>query len=113
VTGGTYVGKHGYSLRLEGKEPSFNDNAYARSIVVHGADYVTEEFAKLHGRLGRSQGCPALPPNLSKQVIDRIKGGSCLFIFATNTQYITASKHLNLNNLLTQFQTGSPDFPAQ
>jgi hypothetical protein len=113
VTGSTYMGKHGYSLRLEGKDGSFNDNAYARSIVVHGADYVTEEFARLHGRLGRSQGCPALPPNMSKQVIDQIKGGSCLFIFATNTQYLTTSKHLNLNSVLTQFQSEPAKLPAQ
>ncbi len=113
VTGETYIGKHGYSLRLEGKDVSFNDNAYARSIVVHGADYVTEEFARLHGRLGRSQGCPALPPNMSKQVIDQIKGGSCLFIFASNTQYLTASKQLNLISVLTHFQAEPPKLPAQ
>jgi hypothetical protein len=113
VTGETYMGKHGYSLRLQGKDVSFNDNAYARSIVVHGADYATEAFAKLHGRLGRSQGCPALPPEVSKQVIDQIKGGSCLFLSASNPQYLTASQHLKIDNLLSQFENKPTSLSAK
>ncbi|MFC7670715.1 murein L,D-transpeptidase catalytic domain family protein [Hymenobacter humi] len=74
VTGSEYVGKHGRSLRLNGLDPGFNDQAAARAIVVHGADYVSEAFIKQTGRLGRSQGCPALPLELFAPIIDTLKG---------------------------------------
>ncbi|MDT9545958.1 MAG: murein L,D-transpeptidase catalytic domain family protein [Chlorobium phaeovibrioides] len=80
-TGATYQGAHGYSLRLEGLEPGLNDNAAMRSIVIHGAKYVSDDFIRKHGRLGRSHGCPALSFSSFQQVIDLIKGGSCLFIY--------------------------------
>ncbi|MDP8305083.1 MAG: murein L,D-transpeptidase catalytic domain family protein [Candidatus Chlorobium antarcticum] len=80
-TGVTYQGSHGYSLRLEGLEPGINDNAAMRSIVIHGAGYVSDDFINKHGRLGRSHGCPALSFSSFQQVIDLIKGGSCLFIY--------------------------------
>lgn len=83
-TGETYYGKHGYSLRLHGLEEGINDNAYKRAIVLHGADYVSEDFINQHGRLGRSHGCPALPVDLAKEIIDKIKGGSCLYIYQDN-----------------------------
>ena len=81
VTGETYYGKHGYSLRLDGLEKGVNSNARARAIVVHGADYVSEKFAKQNGRLGRSLGCLALKQGLTKEVIDTIKDKSCLFVY--------------------------------
>ena len=79
VTGQTYQGKHGLSLKIHGQDPGYNTNAASRSVVVHGADYVSEDFVRQHGRLGRSQGCPALPVNQSSAVIRAIKGGSVLF----------------------------------
>lgn len=100
VTAETYHGKHGYSLRLEGKDASFNDNARSRAIVVHGAAYVSENFIKQYGRLGRSQGCPALPQELSKEIIDVIKDGSLLFLYHNSEQYLTKSKHLNIETAL-------------
>lgn len=81
LTGETYFGKHGYSLRLDGLDKGVNNNARDRAIVVHGADYVSESFIKQNGRLGRSLGCLALSQELTKEVIDTIKNKSCLFVY--------------------------------
>jgi len=76
----TYVGKHGLSLKLQGLDPGFNTNAESRAVVVHGADYVCEEFVRAHGRLGRSQGCPALPAGQAVAIVRAIQGGSVLYL---------------------------------
>ena len=81
LTDHVYVGKHGNSLRLKGLEKNINDNAWKRAIVVHGADYVTESFIKQNGRLGRSQGCPAIPPEITEEFINTVKEGSLIFIY--------------------------------
>ncbi|GAA0878616.1 hypothetical protein GCM10009119_15840 [Algoriphagus jejuensis] len=91
TTAETYSGKHGYSLRLDGLEKGFNDQARNRAIVIHGADYAREEFAASVGRLGRSLGCPALPSELSAEAIDLIKDGSLLFIFGNDPNYLEKS----------------------
>jgi len=91
-TGETYVGKHGYSLKLDGLEMGINDKARARTIVIHGAEYVSTDFIRNHGRLGRSFGCPALPVALSKDIIQTIKDGSCLFIYVSKTSYTSNSR---------------------
>jgi hypothetical protein len=91
VTGETYIGRHGLSLALDGVETGINDKARARAIVIHGADYVSDDFIRAHGRLGRSQGCPAIPVELSEDIIKTIKGGSCLFIYAPIPDYTSNS----------------------
>lgn len=92
ATGEVYQGKHGLSLRLDGLERGINDNARSRAVVVHGADYVAENFIRSHGRLGRSQGCPALPEEIAKEVINVIKDRSCLFIYHPSAHYQAATK---------------------
>lgn len=94
VTGTTYYGKHGESLYLEGVEAGINDNTRKRAIVMHGADYATRDFANRYGRLGRSFGCPALPPAKSTQIIDTIKNRSCLYIYYPDKKYRSTSKYI-------------------
>lgn len=91
TTAETYYGKNGYSLRLDGHEPGFNDLARERAIVIHGADYATEEFMNRMGRLGRSWGCPALDPEISREVIDTIAGGSVLFGYYPDRDWLSRS----------------------
>ena len=89
---GTYKGNNGYSLRLQGCEKGINDKAYKRAVVLHGAEYVSEDFIKNRGYLGRSYGCPAVPLKEHKKIIDLIKHGSCFFLYHPTKQYITRSK---------------------
>lgn len=84
---GTYIGKHGYSLKLQGLEKGINDNAYNRAIVIHGAGYVNPAFISRQGYIGRSQGCPAVMTKEATPIINTIKDGSCLFIYSPNTSY--------------------------
>ena len=82
VTGDTYEGGNGYSLKLKGLDEGINDRAEERHIVMHGAWYVSADHARQYGMLGRSWGCPALPQAEAKPVIDAIKGGSFVFAYA-------------------------------
>lgn len=95
LTGNTYHGKHGLSLILEGMDKDYNDNARNRAIVMHGANYVSNDFIKKYGRLGRSFGCPSLPPGIYKKVIDTIRDGSCLFIYYPDKNFLAKSQVLN------------------
>jgi hypothetical protein len=88
ITGGTYLGKHGTSLILEGVEKGINDQAKNRAIVLHGANYVSNDIVSDgHSPIGRSFGCPAVPNNKVKSIIATIKGGTCLFVYAPNSEY--------------------------
>ena len=91
VTGEKYYGKHGLSLRLDGLESGINDQARQRAIVIHGAEYVSENFIKTHGRLGRSLGCPALPQELNQEIVETICNKSCLFIYYPDANYFSKS----------------------
>jgi hypothetical protein len=94
VTAETYYGRHGYSLKLDGLEEGVNDKARERLIVLHGADYVTEDRAK--GRLvGRSWGCPAVRPGVSRILIDAIKDGSVLWIYYPHAEWLGESDFLD------------------
>jgi hypothetical protein len=95
-TGTTYIGEHGLSLRVNGLEPGINDHAYARAIVIHGADYIGNNRLKQSSFMGRSYGCPAVPTEESRTLINTIKNGSCLFIYHPQKKYLKASKILNV-----------------
>lgn len=95
VTDEIYDGEHGTSLRLMGMDEGFNDAAFDRGIVVHGADYVSDRFIDQRDRLGRSWGCPAVPTKLSLPIINAIKGGTCLFIYYPERQYLKTAYWLN------------------
>jgi hypothetical protein len=87
----TYDGKRGNSLKLLGIEKNINDAAFNRGIVIHGASYVSEEFIKNNGRLGRSLGCPAVPEEICSNLISAIQNGSCVFIYKKDPTYFSAS----------------------
>jgi hypothetical protein len=90
VTAEKYQGKHGLSMRMDGVEKT-NSNARARAIVVHGANYVSEQFVKSTGYLGRSWGCPAVNPELNEPIINAIGNGSALFIYSPQADYVAQS----------------------
>ncbi|HEX8725567.1 MAG TPA: murein L,D-transpeptidase catalytic domain family protein [Gemmatimonadaceae bacterium] len=81
VTGDTYDGSNGLSLRLAGLDPGLNDHAMERGIVMHGAWYVSRAMIARVGRLGRSEGCPALSEKAAPRIIHMIEGGSVLFAY--------------------------------
>jgi hypothetical protein len=86
-TGNSYYGKRGYSLQLEGLEKGINDNARSRGIVIHGANYVDERFVNGNGVIGRSWGCPSVSKKISREIIDLLKGGSLIYIYADDEFY--------------------------
>ena len=94
-TGDSYVGSNGYSLRLRGLERGFNDRAFERAIVMHGAPYVSEAFIRTTGRLGRSWGCPALAQGIAREVIDTIKGSGLLFAYYPDQRWLEQSGFLS------------------
>ncbi len=93
-TGETYVGHNGYSMRMQGLETGFNDRAEARAIVMHGAAYVNRQFLRTQGRLGRSQGCPAVRPEMAHKLIDTLKNGQYLFSYYPDPKWLAASTYL-------------------
>lgn len=100
VTGETYYGSKGYSLRLDGKEKKYNGNVRNRAVVIHDADYVSDYWIKQYGRLGRSQGCPALPKKFSREIINTIKNKTAIFTYYPDEDYLQTSRYLNADNLM-------------
>ncbi len=94
-TAESYHGKHGYSLRMDGLEPGFNDRARERAIVIHSADYVNPDWIKTQGRIGRSQGCPAVRPEIGRTVVDNLKNGQFMFSWYPDQKWLQSSIYLN------------------
>jgi hypothetical protein len=109
VTGEVYNGQHGRSLRLDGMDDGYNNNARKRSIVVHGADYVSQGTINALGRLGRSQGCPAVAPELANQVINTIEGKTVLFINSSALDYNSKYLDEHMAATLANSSTGRQD----
>lgn len=91
----SYHGQNGYSLRLQGLETGVNDKAHARAIVIHGADYVSDNFISRLGRLGRSFGCPAVRKEIARPLIDSLKQGQYLFAYAADAAWLKTSSFLS------------------
>lgn len=94
-TQNTYIGDNGYSLRLQGLDPGFNNHALERAIVIHGAAYVSNAFAQREGRLGRSWGCPAVGTGVARRVIDTLKDGQFVFAYYPDQRWIGDSSLLH------------------
>jgi hypothetical protein len=90
VTSETYQGKHGYTLRLDGLEPDINDAARKRLIVLHSADYVSADRAE-DRLIGRSWGCPVVRKGVARKLIDAIKGGSVLWVYYPDHEWLKGS----------------------
>jgi len=91
----SYFGRHGYSLRMDGLEPGINDRARERAIVIHSADYVDPTWIERQGRIGRSQGCPAVRPEIAEMVVDSLKGGQFMFKYYPDQEWLASSAYLN------------------
>ena len=101
----TYHGHNGYSMRMEGLESGFNDRAAERAIVMHGAPYVNGRFLRTQGRLGRSQGCPAVRPAVARALIDTMKDGQYVFAYYPDPKWLASSAYLQCATP----QTAAPD----
>jgi hypothetical protein len=95
VTSKTYFGRNGLSLKVRGLEKGYNDLAAKRHIVLHGSDYITPDYLKDNGEMGRSLGCAAMPNAISPKIIRTIKNGSCLFIYSPVVKYLNSSTVIN------------------
>ncbi len=95
---GTYAGRNGYSLRMEGLEPGTNDHALERALVIHGAAYVNPALARQQGRIGRSYGCPAVRSAIARPLIDALKGGQYVFSYYPDARWLGASPYLKCSS---------------
>ena len=78
LTGDAYFGKYGHSMRLTGLDYS-NNNADVRAIVVHSAWYAEPSVVSQYGKLGRSEGCFALPGISHAEAMTRLGSGRLLY----------------------------------
>ena len=92
LTADTYIGKHGLSLRLQGLEKGINDNSMSRAVVIHAADYVSQSMSRVRGRIGRSWGCPAVRPEISRKLIETVQGGTLLLAYYPESSWLGGSR---------------------
>ena len=104
LTDDTYYGGHGMSLYLDGVEPGVNDKARERAIVMHGAGYVSRDFIRRNGRLGRSFGCPSIPMENHEEVISVLSGRSCIYIHYPDEKYLSTSPLFDMETALAGMQ---------
>jgi hypothetical protein len=97
LTGDTYIGKHGLSLRLQGLEKGVNDNCMEREIVIHAAAYISDAIARSKGRIGRSWGCPAVRPEISRRLIESVQGGTLVLAYYPDLSWLRNSKLTGLD----------------
>ncbi len=97
LTGDTYIGKHGLSLRLQGLEKGINNNSMERAIVIHAAAYISDAIAKKKGRIGRSWGCPAVRPEISRRLIESVQGGTLVLAYYPDPSWLRNSKLTGLD----------------
>ena len=109
ITGEIYNGRHDLSMKLDGQEYS-NNNARSRGVVVHSADYVSCEYIKSNGRLGRSFGCPAIDKEGYEETINKLQGGSCYFIYYPSRSYLSRSRIVNSSKEFVLNQSGNVRF---
>ena len=107
VTADTYVGQNGYSLRLRGLEEGVNDHALDRAIVMHGAHYVGQHAVRALGRLGRSWGCPAVRSEIARTIIDKVRGGSPIFAYYPDKEWLASSAFLHASGKARPVQTAN------
>jgi hypothetical protein len=108
VTGGTYVGSNGYSLRLQGLEEGVNDMALDRAIVMHGAPYVSRSAISALGRLGRSWGCPAVRKEIARKMIDTLRGGSPIFAYYPDQEWLAKSSFVGKRAAASRQASAAP-----
>jgi hypothetical protein len=104
----SYEGEHGLALRLSGLEPGVNDRARDRSIVIHGAEYVSDDYIATHGRLGRSWGCPAVPATVHAPLIEQIRDGSAVFAYYPDAAWLQTSRFLHCDADLANARFAPP-----
>lgn len=105
----SYTGRYGYSLRMDGLEPGVNDRARERAIVIHPADYVGDDWVRRNGRIGRSQGCPAVRPEVADRVVDSLKDGQYMFAYYPDPAWLDNSMFLNCERPEVQQQLARLD----
>ena len=92
ITGESYIGQHGRALRLDGVEPGINDMARVRNVVFHGSRYVSDWLAERSGRIGRSQGCPAVAEDEARRLVPILEGGAVLFAWYPERTWLQRSR---------------------
>jgi len=59
--------------------------------VIHGAGYVNSLVARGKGRIGRSWGCPAVRPEISRSLIETLRGGALVLAYYPDQSWLRNS----------------------